>query len=375
METVAMTHVLPSVKRAISGHKSPHEKGIRGFFISIGMLVSLVVVLWGLAPALAPFILGAIMAYIYHPLHHRLMSLGVSAGASSLLLALSGYTALMISLWKGVPVLNHWAHDIVYNIHEYAHRIQTGVWAIVQPLVTESKTQAPQWIQQSLQHGIQWVGSFLLYLLYNGWVLIRVAYTLLLAPLVAFYVTKDGPYLWSGVKAILPTQWQPSVRLSLSQCHRSLCLYVAGQWRVSLVSMTYYSFLLHVVLQLPLALGLLTGFMVFFPYIGWATTMVLALLIGVIQSKSWSFLCSIAIIYIGGNVLEGVVLTPYFVGGRTGLHPVWVLLSVVLCGGLMGAFGIIFAIPLATITMALLRLWCRRPAVAGSHLLAGETTQ
>ena len=47
------------------------------------------------------------------------------------------------------------------------------------------------------------------------------------------------------------------------------------------------------------------------------------------------------------QTIEGWVLTPKLVGGRVGLHPVWVLISLLLGGELFGIGGVIVAVPVA----------------------------
>jgi predicted PurR-regulated permease PerM len=54
----------------------------------------------------------------------------------------------------------------------------------------------------------------------------------------------------------------------------------------------------------------------------------------------------------GGNILESLILTPYLVGSRTGLHPLWVLLAILVGGALHGILGIILTIPISTIGAA-----------------------
>ena len=55
-----------------------------------------------------------------------------------------------------------------------------------------------------------------------------------------------------------------------------------------------------------------------------------------------------------------MVLTPYCVGSRTGLHPLWILFAVLIGGGIKGIVGIILALPLATIAGAIWRLLRKR---------------
>ena len=79
-------------------------------------------------------------------------------------------------------------------------------------------------------------------------------------------------------------------------------------------------------------------------------------MIGVVESGQASYVTSIMSVYVVGNILESVILTPLFVGSRTGLHPLCVLLAVLVGGAVKGILGIVLAIPLATIAGALWRL-------------------
>ena len=55
------------------------------------------------------------------------------------------------------------------------------------------------------------------------------------------------------------------------------------------------------------------------------------------------------------QVIEGMLLTPRFVGERIGLHPVAVLFSVMAGAQLFGFVGVLLALPLAAVIMVLLR--------------------
>jgi len=56
-----------------------------------------------------------------------------------------------------------------------------------------------------------------------------------------------------------------------------------------------------------------------------------------------------------GQLLEGTVLTPTLVGDRIGLHPVAVIFAVLAGGQLFGFFGVLLALPTASVIMVLLR--------------------
>jgi len=54
-------------------------------------------------------------------------------------------------------------------------------------------------------------------------------------------------------------------------------------------------------------------------------------------------------------MLEGMVLTPWLVGDRVGLHPVAVIFAVLAGGQLFGFMGILLALPVASVLAVLLR--------------------
>ena len=56
-----------------------------------------------------------------------------------------------------------------------------------------------------------------------------------------------------------------------------------------------------------------------------------------------------------GHLLESFFLTPRLVGERIGLHPVAVLFALLLFGEIFGFFGILLALPMAAVSLVLLR--------------------
>ena len=56
-----------------------------------------------------------------------------------------------------------------------------------------------------------------------------------------------------------------------------------------------------------------------------------------------------------GQSLEGYVLVPRLVGNRIGVHPVLVIFAILAGGQLFGFLGVLLALPVAAVTMVLLR--------------------
>lgn len=56
-----------------------------------------------------------------------------------------------------------------------------------------------------------------------------------------------------------------------------------------------------------------------------------------------------------GQFLESFFITPKIVGDRIGLSPFWVIFSLMAFGQLMGFVGMLIGLPLAAVTLVLLR--------------------
>ena len=70
--------------------------------------------------------------------------------------------------------------------------------------------------------------------------------------------------------------------------------------------------------------------------------------------------------YAAIQLFDGNILAPLLLSGVVNLHPVAIIISVLLFGGLWGVWGVFFAIPLATLVNTVIKTWLLRSE-------AGET--
>ncbi|EBP0381015.1 AI-2E family transporter, partial [Salmonella enterica] len=62
-------------------------------------------------------------------------------------------------------------------------------------------------------------------------------------------------------------------------------------------------------------------------------------------------------VYLIIQALDGNLLVPVLFSEAVNLHPLVIILSVVIFGGLWGFWGVFFAIPLATLIKAVVHAW------------------
>ena len=93
----------------------------------------------------------------------------------------------------------------------------------------------------------------------------------------------------------------------------------------------------------------------FIPFVGTILGGVLAVVFSLIQFNLTSPVLFVCAIFLLGQLLEGNFLTPKLIGDAVGLHPIWVIFSLLAGGALFGFLGILLALPTAVVLGVLFR--------------------
>jgi predicted PurR-regulated permease PerM len=179
---------------------------------------------------------------------------------------------------------------------------------------------------------------------------------LLLVPVVLFYLLVDWHELKTRVDVLIPRRWHAMVNSMLAEIDGLLAQFLRGQLSVMLVLAAYYALTLAVAgFQTALPIGILTGLLIFIPYVGFLLGLLLALLAAFLQFSSWYGLIAVGIIYGVGQIIESFLLTPRLVGERIGLHPLAVIFALLAFGQLFGFIGVLIALPTSAALLVGLR--------------------
>jgi predicted PurR-regulated permease PerM len=73
-------------------------------------------------------------------------------------------------------------------------------------------------------------------------------------------------------------------------------------------------------------------------------------------------------VFVLGQILEGYVIYPRFLGDRVELHAVWVIFALFAGGAAFGFVGVLLAVPVTAIIGVLCRFWLRRYLTSGLYL-------
>ena len=182
----------------------------------------------------------------------------------------------------------------------------------------------------------------------------RVAFRGVCLPVLLFFLIKDWSSIWGNALALVPSSRRGYLRETTLEIHTTLQNYLRGQGMLIVAMASFYCLgLLIAGLSSWFSIGLLSGLLVFVPYIGFAFSLVLALVSGILELGLVHGLIAIGIVYSLGQFLESFALTPKLVGKQIGLHPLAVILALMVFGGLLGLVGVLLALPLAACTVVL----------------------
>lgn len=328
---------------------------IGGALLAFGWLLT------QLSGALAPFVAGTLLAYACAPLVGRLEAHGVKRGVGSALVIAVCVLVFLGLLLSVVPLVAELSGRIATRLPGVLSRLQSDLTPWLRERFGLALTfDLPHLAAFAQTHGKELQAVFVRLLASvtdGGKTLLGLLTLAVLVPVVLYYLLVDWDRLLKHLDQLIPRRWQNEVHRLLGEIDDVLGQFLRGQLSVMFILAGYYALALAVAgVDFALPLGLLTGLLIFIPYVGFSCGLVLALLSAMLQDGGLSPVLAVAAIFGGGQMLESFVLTPWLVGDRIGLHPVMVILALLAFGQLFGFVGLLLALPAAACLLVALRM-------------------
>lgn len=318
--------------------------------------------IYALQPILMPFMVGAILAYLLNPVVVRLTRLGMGR---SLAVSLSFFTLVVVvvvalvvlvpMLWRQgifleskIPGLMRWANSKGIPWLEQHLRVQLD--RLDMAVIT-------QWISSYWGQAGDVAKDFLPRMARSGLEMASFIGMAALVPVVTFYLLLDWDELVANIHNLVPRRYQAIVGQLAHECDEVLAAFFRGQLLVMLILGVVYALGLEIVgINLGLLIGMIAGLGSIIPYFGFAIGITSATIVALFQfGANAHMLFEVWLVFGIGQIIEGWVLQPFFLGDRIGLPPVAVIFSVLAGGTLFGFFGMLVALPVAAIIMVMLR--------------------
>jgi predicted PurR-regulated permease PerM len=327
-------------------------------FVALGLLLQV------LGGAVTPFVLGIVLGYLLDPIVQRLERLGLNRLGASLVILVVFIVVFAIILVVLAPILGAQLVDFTGKLPSYVVRLQAlavdqgnmllekygGPWrekfGLGAPLSSE---QIQKSVGDLVGQGGQWLLNALRSLASGGAAIFSFLSFLVFTPVVAFYMLLDWEKMLATIDDWLPLDHRDGLRQIAREIDHALSGFMRGQSLVCLFLGLWYGIGLSLIgLDFGFLIGVIGGVLSFVPYVGSLTVLVLSLGVAIVQGwPSWN-LFFLALGLVGfGQFLEGNVLSPRLVGHSVGLHPVWLMFSLVAFGALFGFTGLLIAVPMS----------------------------
>ena len=318
------------------------------------------------ATILLPFVVAAGIAYFLDPLAARLHRAGMSRGLAALLLVTSLVAAGLLFALLLYPLILAQIGILVSRVPAYVNDLR--VWA-GEVIVHLQERLGEEYVDGKLRDLVSGQAGAMLGFLTGaltrivggGFALFNVLSLLVVTPVVAFYLLRDWPGMVRRVDGWLPRRYAGVLRLQAKEMDRILSAWLRGQALCCVLLAVFYALALQAVgLDLGLIVGLTAGLLSFIPYVGSITGGVTSIGLALAQFPTWAGVAEVVAVFIVGQLLEGYVIYPRFLGDRVELHAVWVIFALFAGGAVFGFLGVLLAVPVAAVIGVLARFWLRR---------------
>jgi predicted PurR-regulated permease PerM len=329
------------------------------FWIAVLAAVIAAVVL--LREILLPFVAGMVLAYLLDPVATRLERLGMNrllATLALMALFVVGITALIVLT---APIVVRELAYFIDNSPRYLHQLQALATDPEHPwlrtLVAEGLGTAEKSISELAALGASWLSGVLRSVWSGGQALISVFSLAIVTPIVACYLIYDWRRMIAVVDNWVPPVHRPTVRALAREIDDTIGGFVRGQSALCLILGVFYAVTLKLIgLHHGVLIGFSAGLISFVPYLGSITGLVVATCVAVAQFwPNWGLIVAVPAIFFVGQSLADYLLSPYLVGRRVNLNPVWLMFALFAFGYLFGFVGLLIAVPLAAAIGVLLR--------------------
>ena len=177
---------------------------------------------------------------------------------------------------------------------------------------------------------------------------------MILVPLLVFFFMKDKRKIIGWLGKRMPDDTQLSTQVWL-EVDNQIGAYARGKViEIFIVGLATYLCFIIFGLNYALLLAVLVGLSVLIPYIGATIVTIPVALVALVQWGANDTFAYLMIAYLVIQALDGNILVPLLFSETNNLHPVAIIAAVLFFGGIWGVWGVFFAIPLATLVVAVI---------------------
>lgn len=324
---------------------------------------------------LAPVLLGSIIVYLLAPV---VDALNRHAHLPRPLAVLGTYAlavgVLVLVGWLAVPILSRQLGELLEGLPDIVVGVRDGLVRALSVIGFESVVPTPangqdlgEWVGSLVQgNGESVVGLLGMVRAFVGSFVSGVL-SLVLAPVLAFYVLSDLPRVTSGLQRLVP----PSARGEVIDVGRRILTTVGAYFRGQLLVATFVGLATALglgILGLPFwaIIGGMAGVFNLIPFIGPTVGGIAGVTVALTVGDGLGQAVAVVVVMVLVQQVDNHVITPEVLSRSVHVHPVSIIVSLIVAGLVFGPIGMLVAIPtLAALKLVVLYVLATRvPAMA-----------
>lgn len=305
-------------------------------------------------------IVSIIIAYALNPIINYLEGKSINRIYGVLLVYLSIVTILVVLAISVIPRSGEELTRLIDNLPKYFDQLSNILDSIYTKYYSTLGDLPPVFkgietvimdnivnIETSLSNGLE---SFV-----TGIIVIATkVVSIVLTPILTLYFLIDKEYFKEKITNIIPKRYRKDILYLASTIDISLTKFIRGRMLMSLyVGISVSVLLLIMNIEFAIVIGLITGLFDIIPYIGPFIGFVPAVFFAFISKPIKAFWVSIIFVLIQWT--ENNIVAPKILGENVGLHPMVILLSIIIGGGIFGVLGMIISVPVVAITRIVIK--------------------
>lgn len=327
------------------------------FLIFIGLFLFF---FYSVSIILTPFIVSLILAYFLNPFTKKIEKLGIKRKWTVLVIVALFFILVLLACVKLIPALFAQIDQFITNVPEYKEYVKENFLSKISEYLNHINPEISIKIKNQLNNFstnfFEYTVTIISNIFNSGLALLNIIGLILFTPILVFYLLRDWPKVIKSTNILIPSTYKKIILEQLKLIDKVLSSYIRGQINVCLIMSLFYV-LCFLILELDYALliGIIIGSLTIMPYIGAIIGFAICSIVALLQFSNLLYLYIIIAIFILGHLLESYIITPKLIGEKVGLHPVWIIFSLMSGGALFGFWGMFFAIPIAAIAGVLIR--------------------
>ncbi|MFH1984623.1 MAG: AI-2E family transporter [Pseudomonadota bacterium] len=345
--------MFPLFQTWINRKFSDPQMVILGFLLTLGFLLFF---LFG--EMLLPVFAGIVIAYVLEGIVARLQRFRVPRLAAVIIVFIGFLSVVLIITVGMLPVLSSQIGQLLQQLPSMLAGGQKQLMHLPERYPDYVSEEQVRHILGTINTGLTAMAQRLLSLSMASvrGVITALVY-LILVPLMVFFFLKDKEKMLAWIMMLLPDNRGLATAV-WSEVNAQIANYIRGKiWEILILGGISFATFRLLGMKFTMLVSIMVGLSVLVPYVG-VTVVYFPVALFAYFQWGWSAECLYAVIAYGViQLFDGNLLAPLLLSEVVNLHPIAIIVAVLVFGGLWGVWGLFFAIPLATLAHAVIKVW------------------